>query len=416
MRIWIVWSKNIEPFRNKAFYKRIEYLTSRHETHLLTRSHTEIDSLLADRLIIERSPHYQLPLAFVFPGKLRRNLADYGDLLTFYQWVIQRLNNDPDIRTNDIVYTFQNLDAHAGYCAALRGYTWIVDVLDMPDLYLEAANRFAENGRRLTATWMRFFFHRILKLDKAFRFAQQVLVTAPALDKGFAKRMVEEYGVPVERVVLTTNGVDLTRCRPEGRPWPEKMNKGFVVFYVGLLAPERGTTLLVEVMARLAASCPRLSLVLAGGSAPGYIETLCQYVKSLELGDRVHILGNIPHEQVLAWIENSQVCVYPFLHTEVLDGVFPIKLLEYLAMGRACVASDLTGARVIIEDGVNGLLVPTGDVTAWVTAIQRLYRDDKLRRSLELRARPSVLKFDWEAVNDRIYTHILEYLGDRIPN
>jgi glycosyltransferase involved in cell wall biosynthesis len=410
MRIWIVWSKNIEPLRNRAFYKRIEYLASHHETHLLVPSGVQIDPILVQKLRVERAPTFKIQIFSSLPNKLRRNLSEYYQIMAFYRWVLKRLDEDSIIKANDVVYTFQNLDAHAGYLASRHGYTWIVDILDMPDLYLESADRFIKQGRYFSAIFIHLFFLHILKMKKAFRFADMVFITSPSIDTGFAWRMINEYGVNPEKVVLTRNGVDLRLCKPTGRLHPEHSIKGFVVFYVGTLAPERGTDLIIETMARLKTFAPDVSLVLAGNLLPGYLESLNKRILVLGLENRVFMLGNISHEEVLAWIENSQICVYPFLNTKRLNGVFPIKLLEYLALGKACVASDLTGVRAIIKHGLNGLIAQAGNLSDWVDSIESLYKNKFLRQRLESEARKSVQAYDWNTINADIDHHLKAYV------
>jgi len=69
----------------------------------------------------------------------------------------------------------------------------------------------------------------------------------------------------------------------------------------------------------------------------------------------------------------------------------PLALLEAMATGLSCVASSLSGVTdVVIEDGVNGLLVPPGDAAALKDALQLLLLNPTCAQELGRRARETV--------------------------
>jgi glycosyltransferase involved in cell wall biosynthesis len=81
----------------------------------------------------------------------------------------------------------------------------------------------------------------------------------------------------------------------------------------------------------------------------------------------------------------------------------PLKLFEYMASGRAVIASDLPSTAEIVEDGVNGLLYPPGDVQALAAALKRLHEDAALRERLGKAGREQALgQFTWKARARRI--------------
>ncbi|MFZ0300338.1 MAG: glycosyltransferase family 4 protein [Candidatus Sulfotelmatobacter sp.] len=75
---------------------------------------------------------------------------------------------------------------------------------------------------------------------------------------------------------------------------------------------------------------------------------------------------------------------------------FSMPVLEAMACGCGVVATDCGGPKDIIEDGVNGFLVPTGDVDAIVSRAQLLLTDTGLRNRMQLQAQETVKRFTWE--------------------
>jgi glycosyltransferase involved in cell wall biosynthesis len=75
----------------------------------------------------------------------------------------------------------------------------------------------------------------------------------------------------------------------------------------------------------------------------------------------------------------------------------PMKAFEYMAAGRAIVASDLPSIREIYEDEVDALLVPPDDPEAFSRAIRRLLEDESLGRRLGAAAREKARGCTWEA-------------------
>jgi glycosyltransferase involved in cell wall biosynthesis len=96
---------------------------------------------------------------------------------------------------------------------------------------------------------------------------------------------------------------------------------------------------------------------------------------------------------------------------------FPKVLIEACAAGRACVTTDVPGCRDVVDDGINGLLVPVRDALALADALQRLIVDVPLRQAMGARARERAERdFDVRQVADatlQLYTHALDTLKSR---
>ena len=99
-----------------------------------------------------------------------------------------------------------------------------------------------------------------------------------------------------------------------------------------------------------------------------------QWIKELNIQHAVDLLPPMPHAQVADVFRTAQVVVSPSIH----DGT-PNSLLEGMACGCFPVAGDLESIREWITDGVNGLLVDSGDPSALAEAILRAVKNKDLR-------------------------------------
>lgn len=120
------------------------------------------------------------------------------------------------------------------------------------------------------------------------------------------------------------------------------------------------------------------------------------------LGARAHVLELATWSRARAAMEACDVLVLPRRH----GSGWPIKLLNYLSLGRTVVAAGC-GAKVLV-DGQDGLLCPDDDAQALADAIDRALASESLRRALGGAARARFLReFTWDAVLpaiERIYT------------
>jgi mannosyltransferase len=106
----------------------------------------------------------------------------------------------------------------------------------------------------------------------------------------------------------------------------------------------------------------------------------------------------LPIEQVQRWYQ--RLTIYAF--TSRNEG-FGLTLIEAMAAGSALVAARAGAAELVVENGVSGVLVPTGDAEALAAALEPLMRDLALATAMGERGRERVLeKFSLDAEAARI--------------
>jgi glycosyltransferase involved in cell wall biosynthesis len=192
---------------------------------------------------------------------------------------------------------------------------------------------------------------------------------------------VRKAGVPSSRLSVIHNAARLKAFatpQPEAKAkllaqFPANAGVKRVIVAAGRLSPEKGYTVLVEAAVEVLRQQPDVGLVLfgEGGERPA----LEARINALGLTDRVRMPGFTTElDALLPW---ANMFVIPS-YTEGLPNVG----LEASAAGVPVLATAVGGNPEVIADGINGLLVPSGDPNALSMAMNRVLTEDQLRAKL----------------------------------
>jgi mannosyltransferase len=164
----------------------------------------------------------------------------------------------------------------------------------------------------------------------------------------------------------------------------------------GRVRSQKGSDVFVEAMCRLLPRYPDFSAVLVGAVTAeqlSFANDLKQRIAAAGLASRIIITGELAIEEVQRWYQ--RLTIYAF--TSRNEG-FGLTLIEAMAAGAALVASRAGAAELVVEDGVTGVLTPTGDADALVAALEPLMRDPAAAAAMGERARKRVeQKFSLDA-------------------
>ena len=238
---------------------------------------------------------------------------------------------------------------------------------------------------------------------------RSILATRIITDnKDMPKMFFNQFGLQ-KKVKVIAHGVNLVQFNPKqvdrdayrlAYGLPDNTTR---VGLVAHIVPIKGHSLVIEAASRL----PMVHLMFAGRlDHHEYVTELNKQVEDLGMGERVHFLGNVT--DIPSYLAQMDIIVMPSLKKG--EGC-PVALLEAMACGKACVATDVPGSRDIIEDGVSGLLVPAEDAQALADAIHRLVESPDLRQQLGHQARRRVEEhFTIEhevAAHEQVYSRLL---------
>jgi glycosyltransferase involved in cell wall biosynthesis len=194
-----------------------------------------------------------------------------------------------------------------------------------------------------------------------------------------------EYGVEPGRIFQVPLGVDVERFRPVEEPRGERP---FRALFTGQMTIRKGIHHLLDAWSLAARG--EDELLFAGYPRETYALDLLR-----RTSERHRYLGFVPHARLQEVYRQADVFVFPSLAE---GGVYVI--YEALACGLPCIVSDRAGSAV--RDGIEGFVVPVGDVEALADRIRRLRDDKALRRRMSLAARRRAERFSWPEFYRRV--------------
>lgn len=205
-----------------------------------------------------------------------------------------------------------------------------------------------------------------------------------------ADYLQRRWQVAPARIHLIPNGCDVARFAV-----PSAGASAPRVLFLGSLQPWHGCEGLLQAFAQVLREVPAAQLVLVGDGPTR--PALMQQAQALGLNGHVEFAGQVPHAVVPQWLASAQVAVAPYPRLPVEFYFSPLKIFEYLAAGKAVVASRLGQIADVLRDGDSGLLVEPGDVAALSRAMVCLLTDAALRQRLEAGARRVARDYTWTA-------------------
>ncbi len=319
-------------------------------------------------------------------------LAEWAYGLLAYRRLVQAIEAfDPDV-----IYERYNLFSTAGVRAKRR--------FGLPMLLEINAPIFAERKRfdGIALDGLARASER-----KAWRGADVLLPVTDAL-----AAIVRETAGPDRRIEVVPNGINTAQfagpfdADAVRRRWD--LGGRLVLGFTGFVRDWHGLDRVIDAIARDGAAGERVLLVVGDGPARPALEA---QAAALGIASRVVFTGVVPRDEIPSYVATFDVALQP----AVVAYASPLKLFEYLALGRAIVAPDQPNIREVLDDGVNALLFDPSDPGGLTGAIERLSDDAALRERLAAGARATIARrgFTWAANAQRVTALFDELRGTR---
>jgi glycosyltransferase involved in cell wall biosynthesis len=222
------------------------------------------------------------------------------------------------------------------------------------------------------------------------------IVDTISVSSGHLRKLCLKRGVPPERICLAPVGADLEKFRPDlnfSAKIKTKYNiKNYLILYIGQLHGGQYAELFIKAAQIIIGHRKDLTFMIVG---EGYRLKELKELTERENVDKYFVFtGFIPHDEIPSYIADADVCVACFEENDITRCKSPLKIVEYLACGKAIVASNVGEIRNMV--GGVGILAKPGDVKSLSDGIMTLLHDKELRERLMKQSRQRVeTTYNW---------------------
>lgn len=392
------------PFGNPNSYNAALALL---ETGDLKRFHT----LIYKPLGTAKRYHPELPSQQVTTHPLREvirigaaclPLGRYnGRRQGFVDWVARGFDNETAkavVNEDTAVYCYEDSACTtfqtAGEVGARRVY-------ELPTPYYREKQRLFEieaNGEPELATLLSTLREPTWKLErKDIELLTADVIVVPAQ---FVQRSIERFLKPGARFVVVPYGSDVSA---PVKNWCSADRSGPLrLFFAGMLGPRKGLHILFAALAKLPARSYHLTL--AGRWEPGFREWL-----SKKYPIEYEWLGQIAQPDVYKACRRAHVFVFPSL----AEG-FGLVMLEAMASGIPVIATDQTAGPEIIEDGVDGWIIPAGQVETLRGCLENALEERDRLLEMGLAARRKAETRSWNRYRTQLRADLFAALRELV--
>jgi glycosyltransferase involved in cell wall biosynthesis len=216
---------------------------------------------------------------------------------------------------------------------------------------------------------------------------------------GMERDRLRQAGVAEEKLAVTGTGIEAEEASGgDAARWRARYNLGGpILLHLGTKAADKGSMTVVEAAQKLWAAGCDATLVMAGSSLREFQEFL---ERQPAPGGRLLNLSYVSEEEKRDLLAAATILVHP---SRVES--FGLVYLEAWANAKPVIAADTPASREVVEDGVDGLLVPFGDATQLAGAMRRLLEHPELRQEMGRNGQKKLQsRFSSRAALDRIYT------------
>ena len=184
------------------------------------------------------------------------------------------------------------------------------------------------------------------------------------------------------------------------------------LLFVGRISSDKGIEYLIRAISLIKKN--DLVLTIAGDvdHDPCHYRKLLKLIDELNIANKIHFKGHVSDPKKLAlFYKNADVFVLP----SVFEG-FGIVLLEAMSFGLPIVTTKVGAIPELVQDGVQGVLIPSRDPVVLAEVLQKLINQTHLRERYGIAGLKTATElkeiYSWEAVGERIWKVLLPYAGE----
>jgi glycosyltransferase involved in cell wall biosynthesis len=263
------------------------------------------------------------------------------------------------------------------------------------DVYYNKDEGYTFPKRWYIKPFLKFTLHHATKLTAITNDCRIHALNAGACDKD---------------IVIITNGADIRRFSRKNNAGVEEIRKKFdlkgskVIFACRQLIPRKGVRYLIKAMPIILKKYKNVRLIIAGdGMERQFLEEL---IMKLSLINKVHLVGWVQNDDLPKYYNAADISVMPSLE----EG-FGIPAVEAMGCELPVVSTDAGGLVEVIDDKINGLIVPKGNEKKLAEAIIKLLDNPKLARDMGKQGRKKAeTVFSWDTTAENFIKLFRQYV------
>ena len=256
-------------------------------------------------------------------------------------------------------------------------------------LFFEAHEVFAQTFREDKTSTSKADKSKLLALAAREAFVYRNCKGVIALTQHLADDICHHYGIDTP-IHIAPDGFDAELAANSTHP--TKANSLPQLLYLGSLHPWKGVDMLVRVMRYVKGATLRIV-----GGVPERIAELSSLAKSFGVEQQIEFLGPVDPVKRFDVIAAADIFFLPSSDTSIgARFTSPLKLFEYMAMGKPIVTSNLPAMREVLTNNENALLVDYGDEEKFASTINLLLSNPELCLRLGTNATASSLRYTWK--------------------
>ncbi len=321
----------------------------------------------------------------------QEDLAAPGSVSPRFAELVFSLRLERYIADNRRNFSIVNLHAPIGFPYGMRRKLrrsahyppYVMTLHGLEERRIHVMSREVKKGQAWNYSWRNRLWHRLYHRPR-FRWSILTADGAHTYSRDVWTMLQLKYNLDSDRVAYIPNGVENRFFIPR----EYCTGNGLRLLYAGTWLDQRGIFYLRNALRNLAPRIPGLTMTIAGGAVPPG-EILKFFGE--ELAPKIMVRPVIPWERMPELYAEHDVFVFPSL----MEGL-PSVLLEAMATGMPVITTETCGMPDVVENEVNGRLIPPGSSAAIEEAVLYFANSLELRQKLGAAARETMKRYTWE--------------------